>query len=309
MVIRITILIFLCSLSSIALSKNALEKFNSSTGELYWDISPEYRLSYIPNCGINKLKSYDTGSELHEAMRNMDVFGILRNTNESVMLCDGRGIRILYRLREDNIPPYDHINRVFINNKIISAPLIVEKYKTKLDIEDYQQIYSAIQTGKSITVQIKTKINSYDFTYGDMKGKLLSSHIINIDNMSKADDIHKRRAQASIKNINSKLSMKYIYILIYDLLIIIGLILIFLVYKSKIHPVLKGVLLTTKEKIYKQYHSVVNRKTSDVNIVKSDNLKAYSVADELLKWAKLKEDGLVTEQQFEEARQKLLNRN
>ena len=51
-----------------------------------------------------------------------------------------------------------------------------------------------------------------------------------------------------------------------------------------------------------------NLKTS-VDILQSEKLKSYSVADELLKWAKLKEEGLISEEEFNEARAKLLNRS
>lgn len=44
------------------------------------------------------------------------------------------------------------------------------------------------------------------------------------------------------------------------------------------------------------------------DIMKGEMLKQYSVADELLKWAKLKEDGHITEQEFNEAREKLLKK-
>lgn len=48
---------------------------------------------------------------------------------------------------------------------------------------------------------------------------------------------------------------------------------------------------------------------SEVEIIKNDKLKSYSVADELLKWAKLKEDGHISEQEFDDAKKKLLKRD
>lgn len=45
---------------------------------------------------------------------------------------------------------------------------------------------------------------------------------------------------------------------------------------------------------------------SEVSIIKGEKFKSYSVADELLKWAKLKEEGHITEEQYNEARNKLL---
>ncbi|MEZ9042656.1 SHOCT domain-containing protein [Vibrio sp. 10N.247.311.47] len=48
---------------------------------------------------------------------------------------------------------------------------------------------------------------------------------------------------------------------------------------------------------------------SEVDIIRGEKLKQYSVADELTKWAKLKEDGYISEEEFNEARAKLLKRN
>jgi hypothetical protein len=48
---------------------------------------------------------------------------------------------------------------------------------------------------------------------------------------------------------------------------------------------------------------------SEVNIIKGEKLKQYSVADELIKWAKLKEEGHISEDEFNDARAKLLKRN
>jgi hypothetical protein len=47
---------------------------------------------------------------------------------------------------------------------------------------------------------------------------------------------------------------------------------------------------------------------SEVDIIKGEKLKQYSVADELIKWAKLKEEGHISEEEFNEARAKLLKR-
>lgn len=63
-------------------------------------------------------------------------------------------------------------------------------------------------------------------------------------------------------------------------------------------------IFTTRPKSY-------NDSTSqrEVDIIKGEKLKQYSVADELTKWAKLKEDGHISEEEFNEARTKLLKRN
>ncbi len=48
--------------------------------------------------------------------------------------------------------------------------------------------------------------------------------------------------------------------------------------------------------------------TSSIEIVKRENLKSYSVADELLKWPKLKEDGHITDYEFQKAKSKILDK-
>ncbi len=49
-------------------------------------------------------------------------------------------------------------------------------------------------------------------------------------------------------------------------------------------------------------------KDTEIDIIKSESLRSYSVADELTKWAKLKEDGHISEEEFKDARDKLLQR-
>lgn len=46
-----------------------------------------------------------------------------------------------------------------------------------------------------------------------------------------------------------------------------------------------------------------------IDIIKGERLRSFSVADELIKWAKLKNDGHITESEFADVRRKLLQRN
>jgi hypothetical protein len=48
--------------------------------------------------------------------------------------------------------------------------------------------------------------------------------------------------------------------------------------------------------------------TKNKHIIGRDSLTPYSIADELLKWSKLREDGHITEDEYQDARMKLLNR-
>lgn len=51
-----------------------------------------------------------------------------------------------------------------------------------------------------------------------------------------------------------------------------------------------------------------NTQSSDIDIIKGERMKSFSVADELIKWARLKEDGHISEQEYNDARKKLLQR-
>jgi hypothetical protein len=53
-------------------------------------------------------------------------------------------------------------------------------------------------------------------------------------------------------------------------------------------------------------HKKLNAKNT--RIIGRDSLTPYSIADELLKWSKLREDGLITENEYQQARMNLLNR-
>jgi hypothetical protein len=63
-------------------------------------------------------------------------------------------------------------------------------------------------------------------------------------------------------------------------------------------------IFSTKPKSYND-----SKNQSEVDIIKGEKLNQYSVADELTKWAKLREDGHISEKEFNEARTKLLKRN
>lgn len=66
---------------------------------------------------------------------------------------------------------------------------------------------------------------------------------------------------------------------------------------------LNGIFVTKQKKLSEA------ATLGEVDIIKGEKLKQYSVADELIKWAKLKEDGHISEDEFNDARNKLLKRS
>lgn len=51
---------------------------------------------------------------------------------------------------------------------------------------------------------------------------------------------------------------------------------------------------------------LTSRKRDELSILKTENMKSYSVADELLKWKELKDQGLITEKEFDEMKKKII---
>ncbi len=49
-----------------------------------------------------------------------------------------------------------------------------------------------------------------------------------------------------------------------------------------------------------------NKKKEELSILKTENMKSYSVADELLKWKELKDQGLISEKDFEDMKKKII---
>jgi hypothetical protein len=59
--------------------------------------------------------------------------------------------------------------------------------------------------------------------------------------------------------------------------------------------------------VWRAARSQKQMNTNNNRIIGRDSLTPYSIADELLKWSKLREDGLITEDEYQEARMNLLN--
>ena len=106
-----------------------------------------------------------------------------------------------------------------------------------------------------------------------------------------------------LPNCNSKISLIYIS-LIYPIASVFYLV---ITQKLFLNPLRNHRDWVERNGIFSNKEKPLMSKSdkSEINIVRGEN-KSYSVADELMKWAKLKEDGHITEQEFNEARKKLL---
>lgn len=64
--------------------------------------------------------------------------------------------------------------------------------------------------------------------------------------------------------------------------------------------------LYNKPMINNILYIMAKKKKDDLSILKTENMKSYSVADELLKWKELKDSGLISEKDFEEMKKKIM---
>ena len=98
----------------------------------------------------------------------------------------------------------------------------------------------------------------------------------------------------------------FIYLGTALLAIIISILHIFLMKKLFLSPLKAHADWVVENGIFSGHNGVNNE---SLDIIKSEGLRSFSVADELIKWAKLKEDGHITEQEFDDVRKKLLQKN
>ena len=294
-----------------ATPKQSIEHFDLKTGKLYWDLDGEVRLRYIPNCQADR----NYADTVYELMRELDPFSILDYSGRPyIVSCKKRGLRVTYRLREDEMFPEAYGKAITINDKIIKYYTeSFEIIKDRSDSDNYQNIYAALQAQKPIVAAVYR--NSYFETLNHVIGyreKPEAQVVINASTLDEADRINANLASVEAKQRNNKIYHKYWVVLFLDVallsLLVFGLFLI-----------RRWILCSSRasfEKIstYKarfktpalEFLKIIKPKRS--TIIKTDNLKTYSVAVELLKWAQLKEAGVVSEEEFQDARRKIMSK-
>jgi hypothetical protein len=96
----------------------------------------------------------------------------------------------------------------------------------------------------------------------------------------------------------------YIYVVIYAGIIISRYLFISLLYK----PLLSHNEWINKNGIFsKKNENSPKKNKNSFNFIKRDNLSPFSVSDELLKWNELYEKGIISKEEFEKRKEKLLN--
>ncbi len=295
-----------CSTAMAAAQNQAIEHFNRNTGELYWDLDGEIRIKYIPICQVKE----GSRSLFHDFMSELDYFFILGYAYPTYVDCSERGLRAAYILREDEMFPANYKKSITINDEEINYythgfwPI-----RDNSDSSNYQHVYSAMQSKVPVVAAIYP-----GYYFKSLRGTAFTQDppelelVLNTSNLGEADKLSKNIAMIQSSKKNSEIYRRYWTIGLLNFVLICCFIFGFyfilrrtmralMVTSSESRP-LKAFILRIMRKI----------KPSQSAIIKTDNLKTYSVADELLKWTNLRQAGIVSEEEFQEARKKIMGK-
>ena len=322
------------SLVAVLLSQTTFsqETFNPSTGYLSWDISTEVSLEYTYYCsrrqrGYSSVPEEQSIMKWHEFYKDIDFFNVLGLEKINLLDCSGwnsylgdlgkPGIRAIYKLTSDRVFPISYRNDISINNVGIlldkgrrSGFGNTEYYRPIYfgNTENYRPIYAALATNEPVTVRIHAQ--------GYPRGETLAEVIIDTSNIQRVEEAQRAWSQVYIDERNDEIQEKYKWVVIYNIMALLVSVAFLFVYFLKAHQFVKRKSLAGYSRVkrkslagYSRVKNILNfssRKRNRVNIKKRDGQESYSVADELLKWVRLKEEGHISEKEFEDARKKIL---
>jgi hypothetical protein len=282
---------------------DAKETFNNKTGELFWDINQEVRLVFNTGCypyNFNRGESSDS----FQFFKRVDIFSVFDHyESEHYVDCKKRGLKVIYRLREDGIFEGYLSYDIDINGYSLWYPYPSFENNRSSEINNYLYIYSALEEKKEIIVTLKFK----DSEFRNLEDYEIKS-IVSPQDIENSVLIHKQILQHKAAALNQEIKEKYKYIIIFDALGLIALLVMFRLYRSKLHDKLKNIIKLAYKKVIAVPNLIKSIKMPSSGVIKSNKLKPYSVADELLKWAELRDKGHVTEQEYDNARKELLSR-
>jgi len=296
--------------------------FNTKTGELYWDISERIRIKYLASCEIYHLsyKPYNYESILKKFLNNVDFFNILsRGSMDLSCNSQGRpGLVVVNRLRSNgSISHLDTDNWgqhyvVSLNgNKLHLLRLLKEH-----DNQNYQHLFAALQLNKKVIIQEVVLGSGFRENYRILRSKkqgslifnkLLNEKVINISEINNAEVLTKVLLQKKIDEDKENKAMLYESVLLYAAIVFLVSIIVLMFYLKLVHPIFKRVTF----QVYCKAKELVLKKrkvtTNGTSVIKSDKFTSYSVADEILKWAKMRDEGIVSEEEFEKAKDDMLD--
>lgn len=295
-----------CSTAMAATQNQAIEHFNRNTGELYWDLDGEIRIRYIPICKVKE----GSRSSLDELIAELDYFSILDYAHPTEVDCSKIGLRAAYILREDEMFPANYQKSITINDeKIEYYTHGLWSIRGNSDSSNYQHMYSAMQSKAPVVAAIYSgyyfkSLRESFFTQDPPELEL----VLNTSNLGEADELSKNIAMIQSSKENSKIYRKYWIIgLLNGTLLFCSLFGFYFIIRRTMRAL--AVASSQSRPLKSAALGIIKKiKPTKSAIIKTDNLKTYSVADELLKWTNLKQAGIVSEEEFQEARNKIMGK-
>lgn len=294
-----TALFFWCFASMGAEQKQSTSHLNKVTGEVFWNLDGEVGLKYIPNCVVDN----HWGGSFEQFMRGMDLFSIIGYQKLTSVECGGRGLRPIYLLREDGLFPVLFNKTITINNNRLNYyNSNYSQIAHMADSENYQHLYAALQRNKPAAAAVYASYYTLDHERPQVE-VVLDTSILDM-----ADKINKENALTESNRINDEIYRKFWIVSLINSVIFICFALGMLrMYRKAKKPLSKLFFLFSRASI--RLRALVQKVgLKESSIIKSEGLKPYSVADELLKWASLKDAGLVSDEEFKEARNKIMGK-
>jgi hypothetical protein len=301
---------------------------NVDTGELFWDLNSGYRLQYVSPCELISNTGYSNMFLFVEGLpiEDLDYF----DDKEKYVNCENSGLRVINRLTQDGGFSYNEKEKIYIeiNDKEISIDTkVTDHFSAQFNhTNNFKPIYVSMVVNSEVVVRVyysnldfservnqafnfyNTTITSKSEKVDSDPFKLIFEGIIDTTNIAKSDNITRQVLQEEANIHNKKLQNKLYLLCFYNLILIVFVILFHLFITIKIFKFVKNKYSKYKPKVKDQLSSFFSTESRNSNIIKSGKLKSYSVADELLKWNKLKEDGIVSEEEYNQARNKLFER-
>jgi hypothetical protein len=298
-----------------------LVKLKNVDGVLSWDLDKEIRVIFVPTCQILTEQSshyysmgwIDSFGTTHDKLVNwLDFTDVLENRPVQKVSCESRELRIINNLRENGAFPPSFNNRMEIDGETVHySGEFSGTPSTQFDEDNYKILYGALALGKS-SVTFKV----YNANWSTTKRK----YQIELVYLERLDAKHTSVIEFDSKTYNENLALsdrnKYsqVYVLA-AIVFLLGFLLILFIW-VKFLPLVKALLLDllshtnrsilkTKSFLVIIFRIIMPTKRSRVT---KSKIGTYSVADELDKWIKLRNDGHVSEQEFQDAKKELLKR-
>ncbi len=309
----ILIIFLVCLFTS---TSNAIEfadpTVDSKKEKLHWDIDDQIRVSYMPPCRLSETYiDWQEDSMTHWLFKKIDFFHALRGySHEEFMVCKEPGLRVTNRNKKNGVFDYGHPNSISINGTSVSLHTYEHRKLNKGDINNFQILKTAIENSSEIVISVRSKRQEYDYFKDEYKPhKINFSRVLLLGGyIEDANNKNKTLTRVKINSRNSEIRTRYIFVIFYDLLAVILIISALFSYRRYMHQKLKGITLTIYGYIIRNL-STLNVYLQRVKLLNRNKIgDGRSIPRELLDWKQLYNEGEITKEEYESAKNRLLNR-